>query len=144
MQMKKQSIPSMDAWLAEARSLESGKKIGMYLIHNGVVRETARAKVRQGKEDTRPVMAMEFSYDAAKVEEAVADTYKMEGISFVRTWLAEGRLAAGDDIMFVLVGGDIRPHVINGLQYLVGRLKEECVTETEIYEVESCETEDGR
>lgn len=142
--MKKQSIPSMDAWLAEARSPENGKKIGMYLIHNGVVRETARAKVRQGKEDTRPVMAMEFSYDAAKVEEAVADTYKMEGISFIRTWLAEGRLAAGDDIMFVLVGGDIRPHVIDGLQYLVGRLKEECVTETEIYEVETCETEDGR
>ena len=57
----------------------------------------------------------------------------MEGIRFVRVWLAEGRLEVGDDIMYVLIGGDIRPHVIDALQALVGRLKNECVTETEIH-----------
>ncbi len=44
----------------------------------------------------------------------------------------EGELAVGDDIMFVMVGGDIRPRVIEALQFLVGRIKTECVTEQEI------------
>ena len=33
--------------------------------------------------------------------------------------------------MLVLVGGDIRPHVIDALQTLVGTLKNECVSERE-------------
>ena len=36
--------------------------------------------------------------------------------------------------MYVLIGGDNRPHVIEALQYLVGRIKTECVKETELYE----------
>ena len=39
-------IPSMDEWLAEAKADASAPKIGMYLVHNGVVRQTARARVR--------------------------------------------------------------------------------------------------
>ena len=39
----------------------------------------------------------------------------------------------GDSIMLVLIGGDIRPHVVDCLQTLVGRIKSECVTETEVY-----------
>jgi len=128
------TVPSMDAWLAEAKAHESAKHIGMYLTHNGVVRESAKAKVREGEENTRPVIAMEFSYDAGKVEAAVADAYKLPGIYYIRTWLAEGRLNVGDDIMYVLIGGDIRPHIVDALQYLVGRIKGECVTETEVYE----------
>ena len=124
--------PSIDAWLKEAKESEHAKKIGMYLTHNGVVRETSRAEVREGCRDRRPVIAMEFGYDAEKVELAVADTYKLPGIYYIRTWLAEGRLKTGDDIMYVLIGGEIRPHVVEALDYLVGRLKNECVTETEI------------
>lgn len=131
--MSKQ-IPSMDAWLREAKQHESAPKIGMYLTHNGIVRETAKAKVRQGAEDTKPVIAMNFSYDQEKVDAVIEDTYKMDGIYYIKTWLAEGNLKVGDDIMYVLVGGDIRPHIIDALQYLVGRIKNECVVETEIYE----------
>jgi molybdopterin synthase catalytic subunit len=132
--MINKQVPSMDAWLAEAKKHESAKKIGMYLTHNGVVRESAKAKVREGQEGTLPVTAMEFSYDAEKVEAVIADAYKMPGIFYIRTWLAEGRLNVGDDIMYVLIGGDIRPNIVDALQYLVGRIKDECVTETEIYD----------
>ena len=130
--MKKQ-IPSMDAWLKEAKAHESAAKIGMYLTHNGTVRSTARAMVREGAAGTAPVTGMEFSYDREKVEAAVADTYKLEGIYYVRVWINEGKLDVGDDIMYVLIGGDIRPRVVAGLDYLVGRLKSECVTETELH-----------
>lgn len=130
--MSKQ-IPSMDAWLKEAKQHESAKKIGMYLTHNGIVRETAKAKVRQGVEDTKPVTGMYFSYDQAKVDAVIEETYKMDGIYYIKTWLNEGELQVGDDIMYVLIGGDIRPHIIDALQYLVGRIKNECVVETEHY-----------
>lgn len=128
--MKKPS-PSMDAWLREAKAHESAPKIGMYLTHNGTVRQTAKAKVRTGAEDTQPVTGMFFSYDQQKVDAIIAETYRMEGIYYIRVWLNEGELSLGDDIMYVLIGGDIRPRVIDGLQYLVGRIKNECVVEKE-------------
>jgi len=34
----------------------------------------------------------------------------------------EGLLDVGDDIMYVLIGGDIRPHVIDGLQFIVEKI----------------------
>lgn len=129
--MRKVTPPSMDAWLLEAKRHESAPKIGMYLTHNGVVRQSARAKVRQGAEDTKPVTGMYFAYDREKVDAVIADAYKMDGIYYIKVWLNEGELSLGDDIMYVLVGGDIRPHVVDALQYLVGRIKSECVTETE-------------
>ena len=129
--MKKQS-PSIDAWLKEAKAHESAPKIGMYLTHNGTVRQTAKALVRQGADGTMPVTGMDFSYDAAKVDAVIADTYQMEGIYYIKVWLNEGRLEMGDDIMYVLIGGDIRPRVVDALHYLVGRIKNECVVETEL------------
>lgn len=135
MQENKKKSPSMDLWIQEAKQHESAPKIGMYLTHNGIVRQSARAKVRQGQEDTRDVVGMEFSYDQAKVDEVISSAYGMEGIYYIRVWLNEGLLRVGDDIMYVLIGGDIRPHVVEALEYLVGRIKKECVAETEIYQM---------
>ena len=124
-------IPSVDQWLREAKAHESAPKIGMYLTHNGTVRQTAKAKVRRG-EDAPDVSGMYFTYDQAKVDAAVEEAYKLEGIHYIKVWLNEGELQLGDDIMYVLIGGDIRPRVVDALQYLVGRIKNECVTETEL------------
>jgi len=125
-------IPSIDAWLKEAKAHESAPKIGMYLTHNGTVRQTAKAKVRYGAEDTQEVTGMLFSYDEEKVNAVIADAYKLEGIYYIKVWLNEGQLKLGDDIMYVLIGGDIRPRVVDALNYLVGRIKNECVVETEL------------
>lgn len=124
--------PSLDLWLQEAKAHESAPKIGMYLTHVGVVRRSAKAAVREGAKDTRPVTGMVFSFDPAKVEEVITAAYDQPGIYYIRVWLNEGELTVGDDIMRVLIGGDIRPHVVDGLQYLVGRLKNECVSEREL------------
>ena len=125
-------VPSMDAWLKEAKAHESAPKIGMYLVHNGTVRQSAKAKVRYGEENTKDVTGMVFSYDPQKVDAVIADAYKLEGIYYIKVWLNEGQLDLGDDIMYVLIGGDIRPRVVDALQYLVGRIKNECVIETEL------------
>ena len=131
--MNKKIPPSMDAWLKEAKQHASAPKIGMYLTHNGIVRESAKAKVRQGVEHTRHVVGMQFSYNPEAVDAVISETRQMEGIYYVRVWLNDGQLAVGDDIMYVLIGGDIRPRVVDALQYLVGRIKNECVMETELY-----------
>ncbi|NLX91553.1 MAG: molybdopterin biosynthesis protein [Firmicutes bacterium] len=129
--VNKKTPPSIDEWLKEAKADPSASKVGMFLVHNGIVRQTPKAKVRQGLDDGSLVKGMDFSYDAAKVEEAIAETYKMDGIYYVKVWLNEGRLEIGDDIMYVLIGGDIRPHVVAALQFLVEKIKSGCVTEIE-------------
>ena len=79
------------------------------------------------------VTGMDFGYDEEKLRMVVEEAYKLEGIYYIRVWLNEGRLQVGDDIMYVLIGGDIRPHVVDALQYLVGKIKNECVIETELH-----------
>ncbi len=125
-------IPSTDQWLKEAKSAPEALEEGMILIHNGIVRKTPKVMVRQGIDDGSRVKGMDLSYDPDKVEAVIEEAYKMPGILQIRVWLNQGRLEVGDDIMMVLVGGDIRPHVIDGLQYLLGRIKTECVTEEEV------------
>ena len=95
------SMPSVDAWLREAKADVSAADCGMYLTHNG------------------------------EVQAAIEATRTMPGIGYVRVWLASGELTVGDDIMLVLIGGDIRPHVVDALQSLVGTIKNECVSEVE-------------
>ena len=126
------SIPSIDAWLREAKAHETAPLCGMYLTHNGTVRQTAKAKVRYGEENAKAVTGMLFSYDEEKVNAVIADAYNLEGIYYIKVWLNEGRLSIGYYIMYVLIGGDIRPRVVDALHYLVGRIKKECVVETEL------------
>ncbi|TXF38571.1 molybdopterin biosynthesis protein [Collinsella sp. BA40] len=128
-------MPSIDAWLAEAKADPGFRGCGMYLVHNGTVRETPKAEARgvntDGVQPGGRVTGMLFHYDAQKVEAAVEATRALPGIGYVRVWLNDGELAVGDDIMLVLIGGDIRPRVIDALQSLVGTIKNECVSEIE-------------
>lgn len=126
------NLPSMDAWLREAKADPSAPQVGMYLTHNGVVRQTAKAQVRQGDLSAAPVTGMRFSYDVQRLAAAVERARALPGIFYVRVWLNDGELQVGDDLMYVLIGGDIRPHVVDALQSLVGEIKAECVQETEL------------
>ena len=124
--------PSMDQWLAEAKASENADKCGMFLVHNGIVRATAKAQVRQG-EDKPAVAQVEFSYDEAGVEAAIAEALTWDGVYYVKVWLNEGALNVGESIMYVLIGADIRPRCIDALQKLVGKIKNDLVVEKEIY-----------
>ena len=116
------SMPSVDAWLREAKADVSAADCGMYLTHNGVVRATPKAEVRgvetDGVAPGHKVGGMVFGFDAEKVQAAIEATRAMPGIGYVRVWLASGELTVGDDIMLVLIGGDIRPHVVDALPVL--------------------------
>lgn len=128
----KKELPSIDEWLKEAKKDSAAAKVGMFLVHNGVVRQTPKAKVRQGFDDGSLVVGLEFSYDEARVQAAIEETRKMDGVFYIKAWLNEGRLEVGDDIMYLLIGGDIRPHLVAALQFLVEKIKTECVIEKEL------------
>ena len=125
--------PSLDKWIDEAKAAPDAHENGMYLFHSGVVRAAPKGVVRRGEERKKEVEGMLFSYDREKLDAAIARAKALPGIFHVRVWLNEGRLAVGDDIMLVLIGGDIRPHVIDALQSLVGEIKNECVLEKELF-----------
>lgn len=128
--VKKQS-PSMDRWLEEAKVDPKASMVGMFLVHNGVVRESPKALVRKGIDDGSLVTGMDFSYDQKKVDMIIKESYNLKGVYYIRVWLNHGHLELGDDIMYILVGGDIRPNVIDALQFMVEKIKTECVTEIE-------------
>ena len=123
---------SIDLWLKEAKTSENASKVGMWLVHNGVVRSTAKAQVREGI-PSDAVQAMDFSYDKAKLEEILERGKALEGVYYLKAQLASGKLAPGDDIMHVLIGADTRPHAVDALQKIVGEIKETCVKEVEIF-----------
>jgi len=124
-------VIDINVWLKEAKSEADAKGCGMYLIHNGVVRDTAKRQVREGIESAQ-IKAMDFSYDQEKLDAALARAKAMDGIKYVKAWLNTGHLNAGDDIMYIIVGGDIRPRVIECLESLLSEIKNECVIEKEI------------
>ena len=123
--------PSMDAWLNKAKQDPNASMVGMYLTHNGIVRETPRAQVRAalGK-----VVSIDFSYNTDGLIEAVKAARELPGVFYIRVWLNEGTLKVGDSIMYVLIGADIRPHAVDALQQLVGTIKNDLVVEHENYE----------
>ncbi|MGI5940602.1 MAG: molybdenum cofactor biosynthesis protein MoaE [Thermoleophilia bacterium] len=127
--MRKEGIikdghPRFETWLDEIKAEPRSAGIGMYLMHNGVVRGSSRTGA--------VVTAMDLTYDHARLQEIIAQVEAMPGVIALRVWINEGRLAVGDDIMRVLVGGDIRDNVFAALQELVRLVKTECVRETEL------------
>jgi molybdopterin synthase catalytic subunit len=116
--------PDVDEWIREVKAQPESGRIGMILSHQGVVRGTSRSG--------EPVDGMDLKVDRARLEQALAEARTWPGIVAVRGWVNEGALVVGDDIMRVLVAGDIREHVFEALQRLVGVLKSEVVTEWEL------------
>ncbi len=98
--------------------------IGMVLAHQGIVRGTSRAG--------EPVRGMHLHVDRRRFDEALAEALTWPGVVAVDGWVNEGDLKVGDDIMKVVVAGDIRENVIVALQRLVGIIKEDVVTESEL------------
>lgn len=98
--------------------------IGMILAHQGVVRGTSR--------DGEPVQGMLLRVDHGRFDEVLAKARTWPGVVAVEGWINEGELTVGDDIMKVVVAGDFRENVFAAVQRLVGTIKKEVVTESEL------------
>ncbi len=99
--------------------------VGMILVHNGVVRGWSR----QGRED---VVALEVTPDQAKVEALRREYETRPGIWRVLVEAKSGRFQPGDDLLYIVVAGDLRENVLAVLTELLNRIKAEAVTKREI------------
>ena len=69
-----QPMPSIDAWLTEAKQDPAFQRCGMYLVHNGVVRATPKARTWLPMSCTmpfsrQPIMSMARVRHASKLHE---------------------------------------------------------------------------
>mgnify|MGYP002391482302 FL=1 len=92
-------------------------KVGMITSHLGVVRRTSR--------DGRKVTSLEVAYDQEALQAVVRDIKQMPGIAEVLVETREGRLNVGEEILAVIVAGDIRENVFPALVNAVNRIKKE-------------------
>jgi molybdopterin synthase catalytic subunit len=90
-------------------------KVGMILCHNGVVRETSR--------DGRRVSGLTLTVDREALDAILAEQKKRPGIVDILVEIREGALKVGDDVMFILVAGDLRDHVIPVLEDTLNAIK---------------------
>lgn len=114
----------IEQWIKEIKKECPADMLGMILLHNGIVRATAK---NGGK-----VQAMNLSYDKAKLEAAVCKFKKKDGIADIKAWINEGYLKVGDDIMNICVAGRFRKDVLPVFQELITVIKTEIVWEEEI------------
>jgi molybdopterin synthase catalytic subunit len=101
-------------------------KVGMVLCHNGVVRDTSR--------DGLAVKGLRVSVDNEKLAHIISGQKKIAGIVDIRVEIAEDRdLAIGDDVMLLLVAGDIRENVIAVLADTLNQIKTTVTKKTEYF-----------
>lgn len=101
------------------------ENVGMVLIHNGTVRGWSRG-------DHSPVSGIEVFADQAKVEQIRAEIEQLEGIYKVVVEARSGVMKPGDDLLFMIVAGDIRENVKPALALMLDRIKSEAISKKEI------------
>ena len=79
------------------------EQVGMILIHNGVVRGYSR--------DGKKVKKLKVSYDYEKIYRIKESYEKRDGIFKILIEAREGEFFPGDDLLWIVVAGDIRENV---------------------------------
>jgi molybdopterin synthase catalytic subunit len=101
-------------------------KAGMILAHNGVVRKTSR--------DGREVTGLTVAVDHDRLAQIIQAEKNSPGIIDIIVEINEDRrLAVGDDVMAIVVAGDIRDHVIATLERTLNAVKQNVTRKTEFF-----------
>lgn len=116
----------INAMMAEFKKHSQIHDCGMILCHNGVVRGYAR--------DGRKVNGLRVKVDHAKLEEILNKYRQCPGIVDVQIKIEEDKdLSVGDDVMVLIVGGDIRENVIETLTNALNDVKEFVTSKTQYF-----------
>jgi len=99
---------------------------GMILCHNGVVRGTSR--------DGRSVTGLRVAVDRERLEQVLAEQRSRPGIVDIQIEIAADRdLSVGEDVMLLVVAGDIRENVIAVLSDTLNAIKSTVTAKTEFF-----------
>lgn len=101
-------------------------RAGMILCHNGVVRSTSR--------DGRNVSGLTITVDHYKLLRVIENNKTKPGIIEILVDIAENRhLSVGDDVMYIVIAGDIREHVISAMNDTLNSIKRTVTKKTEFF-----------
>jgi molybdopterin synthase catalytic subunit len=115
---------SIAKMLDEIKKHPDFEKVGMILCHNGVVRSTTR--------DGRKVKGLKVAVDHDRLEKIIIEQSQKPGIIDIQVSIVENKdLAVGDDIMHLIVAGDIRENVISVLKETLDAIKTKVTEKTE-------------
>lgn len=99
-------------------------RAGMVLCHNGVVRETSRAG--------QPVSGLRITVDYDRLKTILDEQRRRPGIVDIQVEIVENKdLTVGDDVMGLVVAGDIRENVIAVLADTLDQIKKTVTRKTE-------------
>jgi len=98
-------------------------KVGMILCHVGVVRGHSR--------NGRTFSGLDLQVDRGVLEGIVAEQKARPGIVEILVEIAEGPLAVGDEVMALVVAGELRDQVIPTLQDTLNAIKKDVTAKTE-------------
>ena len=98
--------------------------VGMIASHIGIVRSFSR--------DGKTVVEFDVEFDSGTVAKIANDIKSLPGIVDVLIETKSGHLNVGDEIMAIVVAGDIRENVLPALTDTIGRLKSEAATKNEV------------
>lgn len=116
-------MPTIHDLIEEVKSNPRINKAGMILCHNGIVRGFSR--------DGKEVSKLSIKVDRRRLEEIVSGARKKPGIVDVKAHVNEGELNAGDDVMLVVIAGDVRDNTFPVLQEVVNDIKKSVLEKEE-------------
>ena len=117
---------NLPALLDQIKNHPDYADVGMVLSHNGVVRSFSR--------DGRKVTGLSIKVDHRKLTEIVTAQKKRSGIVEILVDIVpDGSLTVGDDVMYLVVAGDIRENVIAVLSDTLNQIKATVTTKTEFF-----------
>jgi molybdopterin synthase catalytic subunit len=115
-----------DPMLTKIKAHPAYDRVGMILCHNGVVRGTSR--------DGRQVTGLRVTVNGKRLEQVLAEQRSRPGIVDVQVEIAaDTDLSIGDDVMMLVVAGDIRENVIEVLTDTLNAIKTTVTTKTEFF-----------
>jgi molybdopterin synthase catalytic subunit len=98
--------------------------VGMILIHNGVVRNWSR-------QDHGAVSGLETEVNHDHIARLRKEYLQKPGIYEIIVETESGTFQPGDDLLFIIVAGDLRENIKPVLSDLLDRIKAEAITKKE-------------
>lgn len=116
-------MSGLDRMIDSIKNNPEYEKVGMILCHNGVVRGYSK--------DGRKVKGLKVKLDKTKLINLINRIKNKPGIIDVLVDIREGKLKIGEDIMFVVIAGDIRENVFPALKEAVNSIKSDILQKEE-------------
>lgn len=115
-----------DQLISKVKAHPAYDQVGMILCHNGVVRGSSR--------DGRQVTGLRVAVDWQRLALVLDEHRNHAGIVDIQVEIAaDTDLTVGDDVMLLVVAGDIRENVIEALTRTLNAIKSTVTAKTEFF-----------